>query len=76
MPLASCLFQRVVRYGAGCSNPDQEPENECEPAPNAPYATIPYSLFPIPYSLFPIPYSLFPIPYSLFPIPFFNNSCV
>ncbi|NEO43565.1 MAG: hypothetical protein F6K55_05285 [Moorea sp. SIO4A3] len=47
----------VVRYGAGCLNSDDETENECQPVPNAPYAT-PYYLFPVPCSLFPVPFPI------------------
>ncbi|NEQ89173.1 MAG: hypothetical protein F6K26_57695 [Moorea sp. SIO2I5] len=39
------LFDKVVRYGAHSPNPDYEAENE--PAPNAPYATVLCSRFPI-----------------------------
>ncbi|WAN68890.1 hypothetical protein BJP36_41745 [Moorena producens JHB] len=50
----------VVRYGAGCSNPDEEVENESKPAPNAPYATL----------------CLLPLAFCLLPLAFFNNSCL
>ncbi|NEO94370.1 MAG: hypothetical protein F6K56_30935 [Moorea sp. SIO3G5] len=49
-----------MRYGTGYRNTGYEAENEGEPVPNAPYATVPYSLFPVPYSLLPTPYSLLP----------------
>ncbi|WP_424099590.1 hypothetical protein [Moorena producens] len=41
----------VVRYGAGCCNTSAWVEHEDKPAPNAPYALIPCSLFPVPCSL-------------------------
>ncbi|NEQ06741.1 MULTISPECIES: hypothetical protein [Moorena] len=44
-----------MRYGTGCPNSGNR-KNEGEPVPNAPYVTVPCSLFPVPYSLFPIPY--------------------
>ncbi|NEN99036.1 MAG: hypothetical protein F6K50_27160 [Moorea sp. SIO3I7] len=49
-----------MRYGTGYRNTGYEAENEGEPVPNAPYATVPDSRFPIPYSLLPTPYSLLP----------------
>ncbi|NEO16088.1 MAG: hypothetical protein F6J98_39345 [Moorea sp. SIO4G2] len=51
-----------MRYGPGCSKADYEAENEREPVPNTPYATVPDSRFPIPYSRLPTPYSLLPTP--------------
>ncbi|WP_424100534.1 hypothetical protein [Moorena producens] len=58
-----------MRYGTGYRNTGYEAENEGEPVPNAPYATVPYSLFAVPDSRFPIPDSRFPIPDSLLPTP-------
>ncbi|WP_293091587.1 hypothetical protein [Moorena sp. SIOASIH] len=44
-----------MRYGPGCLNRCQQGENQGEPVPNTPYATVPCSLFPVPCSLFPVP---------------------
>ncbi|NEP50517.1 MAG: hypothetical protein F6K65_17560 [Moorea sp. SIO3C2] len=46
------ITNKVVRYGTGCSN-HRYRENEGEPVPNTPYATLAYCLLPIAYCLLP-----------------------
>ncbi|NEO47874.1 MAG: hypothetical protein F6K55_28665 [Moorea sp. SIO4A3] len=56
-----------MRYGPGCLNRCQQGENQGEPVPNTPYATIAFicSLFPVPCSLFPVPCSLKFVPHLI-----------